>query len=253
MTTRAQFGNSTEVGVFAKLTNAYCLVAMGGSQAFYSVFESEFSDKIPVIQTSIADVRIIGRLVTGNKKGLLVPDTTTDQELQHLRNSLPEEVKIQRIEEKLSALGNCIITNDYVALAHPDIDKDTEELIADVLGVEVFRQSIAGESLVGSYGVISNRGGMVHPRTSKEELKELSNLLQIPITTGTVNRGSSVIGSGLCVNDWRAFCGSDTTATEIGVIEQVFGLAAEEDNEQNKHIKALKEKILQKSLAEDLT
>ncbi|ETO26823.1 hypothetical protein RFI_10314 [Reticulomyxa filosa] len=266
--TGVQFGNSCEVGVFAKLTNAYCLVAMGGSQSFYSVFESELSDRIPVVQTTIADVRIIGRLVVGNTKGLLVPDTTTDQELQHLRNSLPDKIKIQRIEEKLSALGNCIITNDHVALVHPDIDKDTEELVADVLGVEVFRQSIAGESLVGSYAAISNRGGLVHPRTTKEELKELSNLLQIPITTGTVNRGSSVIGSGLIKNIFfnlsnkqhnnnnnkkRAFCGSDTTATEIGVIEQVFGLNPDEENEQNKHIKTLKEKILQKSLAEALT
>ncbi|CAL3965519.1 unnamed protein product, partial [Diplocarpon coronariae] len=30
-----------------------------------------------------------------NRKGLLVPTSTTDQELQHLRNSLPDEVKIQ--------------------------------------------------------------------------------------------------------------------------------------------------------------
>lgn len=30
-----------------------------------------------------------------NRKGLLVPTSTTDQELQHLRNSLPDGVKIQ--------------------------------------------------------------------------------------------------------------------------------------------------------------
>lgn len=36
---------------------------------------------------------------------------------------MPESVKIQRVEEKLSALGNVIVCNDYVALAHPDIDK----------------------------------------------------------------------------------------------------------------------------------
>ena len=199
---RAQFGNSCEVGVFSKLTNGYCLVAGGGSQNFYSVFEAELSDKIPVIQTSIQEVRIIGRLVVGNSKGLLVPDGTTDSELRHLRNSLPDKVKIQRIEEKLSALGNCILCNDHVALCHPDIDKETEEIIADVLDVEVFRQSIAGQSLVGSYAAISNAGGLVHPLTTKDEQKELSSLLQIPITTGTINRGSSVIGSGLCVNDW---------------------------------------------------
>ena len=107
----------------------------------------------------------------GNKNGLLLPNTTTDQgrcdchgralhllllvpamshcslqsvasallnngavksgsdclassaELMHIRNSLPDEVVVQRIDERLSALGNCIACNDYVALIHPDVDK----------------------------------------------------------------------------------------------------------------------------------
>jgi translation initiation factor 6 len=78
---------------------------------------------VPIIHTSIAGTRIIGRLTVGNRHGLLVPNTTTDQELQHLRNSLPDSVKLQRIEERLSALGNVIVCNDYVALVHPDIDR----------------------------------------------------------------------------------------------------------------------------------
>ena len=62
-------------------------------------------------------------LVSGNKHGLLVPNTATDQELQHIRNSLPDEVKIQRVEERFSALGNVIACNDSVALVHPDLDR----------------------------------------------------------------------------------------------------------------------------------
>lgn len=54
---------------------------------------------------------------------MLVPNSTTDTELQHLRNSLPDSVKLQRVEEKLSALGNVITCNDYVALVHPDLDR----------------------------------------------------------------------------------------------------------------------------------
>jgi hypothetical protein len=47
----------------------------------------------------------------------------TVEELQHLKNSLPDQVRVERIEEKLSALGNCIACNDHVALTHTDLDK----------------------------------------------------------------------------------------------------------------------------------
>ena len=188
------------------------------------MFESELADHIPVIHTSMADCRFVGRVVVGNKNGLLLPSSATDQELLHIRNSLPDSVKVQRVEERLSALGNCIVTNDHVALIHTDLDRETEDIISDVLGVDVFRQTIAGNALVGSYCRYTNQGGLVHPKTSVDDLEELSSLLQIPLVAGTVNRGSDVVGAGLVANDWAAFCGLDTTSTELSVIESIFKL-----------------------------
>uniref|UniRef100_A0A9L0TN37 Eukaryotic translation initiation factor 6 n=1 Tax=Equus caballus TaxID=9796 RepID=A0A9L0TN37_HORSE len=69
MAVRASFENNCEIGCFAKLTNTYCLVAIGGSENFYSVFEGELADTIPVVHASIAGCRIIGRMCVGKPGG----------------------------------------------------------------------------------------------------------------------------------------------------------------------------------------
>ena len=94
MSIRANFENSNELGCYAHLTNTYCLVAVGGSENFYSVVEEQLGCHMPVVQASINEMKIVGRMVCGNKNGLIVPMSTTDMELQVIRNSLPDAVKI---------------------------------------------------------------------------------------------------------------------------------------------------------------
>ena len=63
--TGLQFENSSDIGVFSKLTNSYCLCSIQGSTNFYSAFESELGEVIPIVHTSIGGTRIIGRLTAG--------------------------------------------------------------------------------------------------------------------------------------------------------------------------------------------
>lgn len=61
------------------------------SNCIFSTFEAELSDVMPVVHTSINGCRIVGRLTAGNRKGLLCPINTTDNELQvsHLKLLVP--------------------------------------------------------------------------------------------------------------------------------------------------------------------
>lgn len=222
MVSRCKYQNSSEIGAFARITNSYALIPFNTSENFFTVFEERLAEHIPVFHASVAGTSILGRLCVGNAKGLICPSTTTDQELQHLRDCLPDAVVVQRVDERLSALGNVVSCNDHVALVHPELDNQTIEIIGDVLGVDVFPATIAGEQLVGTYAVFTNRGGIVAPTTTVEQLEELAGQLCVELTAATVNRGQALLGAGLCVNDWTMFCGWDTTALEIANLTRIF-------------------------------
>jgi translation initiation factor 6 len=219
--------SSSDVGVYARITNSYALLPFSTSENFFASFESRLADHIPCFHASVGGTHIIGRLCCGNIHGLLVPSITTDHELQQLRDDLPDEVIVQRVDERLSALGNVISCNDHVAIVHPELDKETVEIIKDVLQVDAFPALIGDNPLVGSYSVFTNRGGIVCPSVSVGQMEELAGQLGVELTAATVNKGSNLVGAGVCVNDWAMFCGWESTALEIANLSRIFKI---EDN-----------------------
>uniref|UniRef100_A0A8C7BBE4 Eukaryotic translation initiation factor 6 n=1 Tax=Neovison vison TaxID=452646 RepID=A0A8C7BBE4_NEOVI len=204
MAVRASFENNCEIGCFAKLTNTYCLVAIGGSENFYRCGGSPGS--------------------AGGGEGSGVGGSGRVR--AHAPKPRNHRVHVPTVCSRVSSpIPSPWCTRPSPAAASSAACVwETEEILADVLKVEVFRQTVADQVLVGSYSVFSNQGGLVHPKTSIEDQDELSSLLQVPLVAGTVNRGSEVIAAGMVVNDWCAFCGLDTTSTELSVVESVFKL-----------------------------
>ena len=224
MSTPIHFESSEEIGCYMKLTNTYCLVAAGFSDSQYERINSELAGQIPVIPITIDGMSVFGRMCAGNSKGLIVPESTTDEEMAVLESKLPRGVRVAKVDERFSALGNVIVANDSVALIHPGLDEKTESVIAETLGVKVLRTTIGGSELVGSQCSLTNKGALVAPTCDLNELEQLTRVLQIPVISGTINRGSDTIGTGVVANDSTAFVGTGSTAIEMQIAESIFKL-----------------------------
>ncbi|RLE76151.1 MAG: translation initiation factor IF-6 [Thermoprotei archaeon] len=171
---------------------------------------------------SICESPLIGVFIAGNSNGLLLPRFALEHEVRVLKEKIGEAYNIEILPSLRSALGNLILTNDHIAVISPLIERDFLKLIEDVLDVEVVVRSIGGSPLVGSIAYVTNRGLLVYPLVTDEELNELRDLFKLTVDVGTVNKGSIFLGTGLIANSKGAIVGYETTGPELLRIHQVF-------------------------------
>ncbi|MEM4096723.1 MAG: translation initiation factor IF-6, partial [Metallosphaera sp.] len=87
---------------------------------------------------------------------------------------------------------------------------------------EIKKGSIAQVIIVGSVGVVTSNGGLVHIETPESELKSLSALFKVNLEVGTVNFGNAFVRSGMIANRHGVLVGSSTTGPEILRIQRAF-------------------------------
>ena len=170
---------------------------------------------VDIISTKISGCTIVGSLVAMNSNGVIVTNFAEKDEI----SKFPKELRVAKMEEKLNAAGNNILANDHAAIIHPAASNYTARLIQDVLGVEVQRRRIAGIETVGSACVATNRGLVCHPRTTEEELRELSYLFKVPASAATLNYGTPYLGACAVANSKGAYVGTRSTPIELGRLE----------------------------------
>ncbi|MFA4663273.1 translation initiation factor IF-6 [Pyrococcus kukulkanii] len=222
---RLDFENSPYLGVFGVATDRVVLIREGLQEKKLDVIREVL--KVPVIEASIMKSRIIGILAAGNSNAIIVPWYIWDTELEEIKGKFKEygiDTEIVPFETKYTALGNLVLTNDKAALVSTKFSREEAKKIGDILGVEVERGVIAGLHAVGSAGVVTNKGGLVHPEASDEELKWLSELFKVDVYVGTANMGVPYVGSCMLANSNGVVVGHLTTGPEIVKIEEALGL-----------------------------
>ncbi|ORD94331.1 IF6 [Enterospora canceri] len=225
---KIDFEGNSEISAYVCLTNTYAIVGRSHCDNLVDFLREKL--EIPIVETTVGNIRTVGNLIVGNKNGVVCSDLINDQELMHIRNSLPESIRVVRIYDKLNAIGNNVLCNDNVCIVNPEFSNT--DVLEDVLGVPVYKTGLGPEKLVGSYGAMNSRGLLVHPNMNTAEIEEMSRLLRLDAIGSTINKGKAGVGSGVVVNDYVCFMGRRSTTVEAKVAERVFGLGSAELDEK---------------------
>ena len=206
------------IGVFTSVNDEFVFIPNGFAKTkaenLAHYLQTEY------IMTPVANTRLLGILMVLNNHGILLPKTSSPEEIANLRKRTDLNVKM--LDTKHNALGNLICVNDKGGVISPIIEKEYIKEIEDTLDIEVIQKRIAGFHQVGAVMKANNLGGIIHPEADEEDIKNFSNILGVNIEPATINGGIPFISSGILANSNAVVVGNLTNGPEIMMLTRAF-------------------------------
>lgn len=203
------------IGIYFLASEKYLLAPHHFAQKYVSVLEEALG--IPAVREVVYDSGLLGLFCAGNSNGMVVPRGTDARSLSHALR-----INAEAIEDRHTALGNLILANDRGAIISNVFGHAAEGKIRDALGVEVARGTLAGLDTVGSCGIATNSGVLLHPEATDSEMELVEGVLKANVGIGTLNRGSPFVGSFAVGNTAGIVVGAETTPVEITRLEDAM-------------------------------
>ncbi|MBN2101338.1 MAG: translation initiation factor IF-6 [Candidatus Aenigmarchaeota archaeon] len=213
---RLDFQGNSFIGLFSFASDSLCIIGRGASAKHTEILKAVL--KVDVIETTFLGTELAGIFVAGNSRGVIVSDKLDEEEIELLKR----KTNVLVLSTRYTALGNLILCNDSGCIISDELEKFSKK-ISDFLKVTVKTGTIDEINLVGSLGVCTNKGCLVHKNIRDAEKKRLEDVLKVPVDTGTVNFGSGWVRSGLVANSNGFIAGKDTSGPEMGNAAEAFG------------------------------
>ncbi|MHA1533706.1 MAG: translation initiation factor IF-6 [Promethearchaeota archaeon] len=220
-----QIFGSNSVGVYLTVNNAYGLYPSILLEPVVEIIKSVFKE--PFYPFSINNSNLVGVYTASNKYGIIVPHIIREDELNQLKKyseKLNNDYQIGVLRSKDNAFGNLIVCNDKGAIISSFLE-DYKEQIEDTLKVETVVYEFVNNYLPGSISLANNKGCLVHPLATDEEIEIISEILKVEeVDVSTVNRGMPYLSSGAIVNDQSGIFGFECTGPEMMRLTNVLVL-----------------------------
>ena len=206
------------IGIFTSVNDKFVFIPNGFAKTkaenLARYLQTEY------LMTPVANTRLLGILMVLNNHGILLPKTSSPDEIANLRKCTDLNVKI--LDTKYNALGNLICVNDKGGVISPIIEKEFIKEIEDVLDIEVIQKKVAGFHQVGAVMEANNLGGIIHPEADEEDIKNFSNVLGVNLEPATINGGIPFVSSGMLANSNAVVVGNLTNGPEIMMLTRAF-------------------------------
>ena len=206
------------IGIFTSVNDKFVFIPNGFAKTkaenLARYLQTEY------LMTPVANTRLLGILMVLNNHGILLPKTSSPDEIANLRKCTDLNVKI--LDTKYNALGNLICVNDKGGVISPIIEKEFIKEIEDVLAIEVIQKKVAGFHQVGAVMEANNLGGIIHPEADEEDIKNFSNVLGVNLEPATINGGIPFVSSGMLANSNAVVVGNLTNGPEIMMLTRAF-------------------------------
>ncbi|MDY6789250.1 MAG: translation initiation factor IF-6 [Candidatus Nanohaloarchaea archaeon] len=172
-----------------------------------------------ICTTPLCNTYLTGMFASGNSQGVILPEGVSGHELEALEES---NIDYLVLETAQNAIGNVILANDKGCVISEQLEEHRED-IAEFLDVKVKIGTVAGLDIVGSAGIATNSGVLLHREADEEELRLFEETLDVEGDIGTVNFGSPYVGTGIVANSSVSLVGNDTKGPETARIEKALG------------------------------
>lgn len=216
MKTSTYFGNSW-LGLFLRGNNEHVLMPIDAMDKLSNAAKEYL--KAEPVKTLIGGSNLVGLYVAMNSKGAILPNVATAEEVSLVKTL---GLNVHRSAEHQNAHGNNLAINDKGGLVNPNIPHAERRKMEDVLGIELVEASIAGYPTVGSCVTANNKGFITHFRATEEEMKLVESALKVKGLKGSVNTGTGFLPLGVVANDKGYLAGEQTSAFEMGRIEEAL-------------------------------
>lgn len=212
------YNKNPNIGVYAGANDTIAVLPANCPGRFASLVSKTLG--VEVLETNICGIGLIGVMVAMNNHGVVVSKHCTEKETDALKKA---GLEVGVIPDKYTAMGNLILLNDNAAIASDVFSKKAVKIMEDALDCEVAVRKLGDYKTIGSLGVATNKGALLHPLLREEELDWVEAVLGVKVDIGTVNRGVGFVRTGLIANSKGILIGDVTTGPEIVRIEDSLG------------------------------